>query len=771
MFRNLAARTGNLVCGPSLACTGGIILQQLRHYRPVDQSGHALGAHPSDKATESSSSGAPSRAEQYNRQPSQQPHFTSSPSTTNTNATGGYQGPAFNRPPPHLNQQYGQQYRPSPANHPNNSMNYYPNRGGFGGATQQQQQQQQRYPNPQGPFSQQGQGAGYHHQGSAPPQQTVSSSSFLRDAPSASSTASASSPVGAAISEPVVSTGGWTGLNYSQNPPTSSFAGAPPTSSQGQSFSHSASFNPNATMSHPQRVTESIRDTEKEDHHGADEDEDMAEELEEGEEGEGEDHHAAAPIPREEVAELKITVHDQNNRPVSVQSLKEFQHLAEDIPPWLAAGIRQTGYKSPMPVQATAIPLLMEGRDAIAIAPTGSGKTVAFAIPALASLNLKESVRNRNRASPSIVVLCPTRELVTQTHKVFLNLCGGGPIVQAVYGGSDREAQAKFIRRGADVIIAAPGRLCDFLETDVISLDKLDFLVLDEADRMLEMGFAPQLSMIMSCLNKSRPRVTMMWSATWSDTVSGLSKSFLNANRLLIKCEGDGHKANKNITQNVYMVGDLSDRMRQMVGLYRTNTITMDHKVIIFAKRKDEIAELSTQVARALGFPADRVAGLHGSLRQLKRAAIIRRFKEGYIRILVATDVAARGLDVPEIDHVINYDLPLHIDSYVHRIGRTGRAGRKGHAHTIVCAKDSSAIVADLSEYYKANQIQTPPELERVFSTAVNRNQFRRSRYKDHTQIQGEFWRTRGVDPNAPKKSFHQRGNHRPSGPRTVNRS
>eukprot|EP00742_Colponemidia_sp_Colp-10_P016085 GILJ01018406.1.p1 GENE.GILJ01018406.1~~GILJ01018406.1.p1 ORF type:complete len:531 (+),score=80.87 GILJ01018406.1:94-1593(+) len=499
----------------------------------------------------------------------------------------------------------------------------------------------------------------------------------------------------------------------------------------------------------------------------------MAEEVDEGEEVEGgEGLHAASPVPKNEVPELKITVKDQNNNSVSVQTLKSFQHIIEEIPPWLAAGIRASGYDAPMPVQATAIPLLMEGRDAVAIAPTGSGKTVAFAIPALASLNLSESVRHRNRASPSVVVMCPTRELVTQTAKVFINLCRGGPIVQAVFGGTDRELQAKHIRKGADVIIAAPGRLCDYLETDVISLDRLDFLVLDEADRMLEMGFAPQLSMIMSSLNKSRPRVTMMWSATWSDTVSGLSKGFLNANKLVIQCEGDGHKANKNIAQHVYMVNDESDRMRQLVSLYSSNAINMDQKVIIFAKRKEEIAELTVQVSRALGFPIDRVAGLHGSLKQGKRAAIIRNFKEGYIRVLVATDVAARGLDVPEIDHVINYDLPLHFDSYVHRIGRTGRAGRKGSAHTIVCSRDSTAIVADLADYYKANSIQTPPELERVFKNAANRNQFRRSRYKEHSKVQGEFWRTKGVDPNAPKKPFHRGGNtFKPSGPRSVNRS
>ena len=506
-----------------------------------------------------------------------------------------------------------------------------------------------------------------------------------------------------------------------------------------------------------------------------------AEEGNEDEDCEGgeEEDDEGIVVQTEAPPELKISILDPNNRNVSVQPLKQFDHLFEDIPRWLAEGIRRTGYSSPMPVQASSIPLLMEGRDVIAVAPTGSGKTVAFAIPALANLDPKNTVRGRNRASPSVVVLCPTRELVTQTHKVLMSLCShGGPHIQAVYGGTDREAQAKIIRRGCEVIVATPGRLCDFLEDDVVSLEQLDFLVLDEADRMLEMGFAPTLTMITSCLNKSRPRVTMMWSATWSDTVSGLAKNFLNPNRLMINCEGDGNTANKNIAQYVYSVQDDSDKLAKIVSLYSNGTISMDQKTIIFAKRKDDIPELTTQFARALGFAPNHVSGLHGSLKQTKRAGIIKAFREGHIRVLIATDIAGRGLDVPSIDHVINYDLPLHIDAYVHRIGRTGRAGRKGSAHTIISMRNTSAIVAELGEYYAKNEIETPNTLASVFNHATNRNQTRRSRYKDHKTVQGEFWRTRGHDPNTPKPSFNRGGGGGGSGfftktdaPRSVLRS
>lgn len=490
----------------------------------------------------------------------------------------------------------------------------------------------------------------------------------------------------------------------------------------------------------------------------ADEARDVDEDGEEDElaEGEEEDDDEVPDLEIRDVPppeEVKIAVLNCRNEVVPVQPLKLFEHIYEDIPDWLARGIQKTGYTKPMPVQATAIPLLMEGRDVIGIAPTGAGKTVAFAIPALGNVELHKSIRKAGKAYPFVVVLCPTRELVQQTHKVFIGLSGGGPRVETVMGGTDRETQKQHVCRGADVVIAAPGRLCDFLDDGCVSMEKVNFLVLDEADRMLELGFAPQLAKIMSMLEKfGNTRVTMMWSATWSDQVGTLAKSFLNPNRLTINVEGDGHKANKNIEQRVYFVPRWEQRVDQIVDLYRKGTIQANDKVIIFCKRRFEIQELTSKFAAALGFPEDIIQGLHGTLKQAKRSAIIRRFKEGGIRVLVATDIAARGLDVPNVNHVINFDLPLLLDSYVHRVGRTGRAGNTGMAHTLICRNDGSQIVAELGEYYKNNNIACPPDLEQQFRWAKNRNVGKKqTRYKEHSSIDGDLWRTRGKDPSEMK--------------------
>jgi ATP-dependent RNA helicase DDX5/DBP2 len=426
------------------------------------------------------------------------------------------------------------------------------------------------------------------------------------------------------------------------------------------------------------------------------------------------------------------TVHVVNHRGAAfrVQPIRRFSDVAEDLPQWLNQGIASMGYEKPTAVQSYAIPLLMEAKDVVGIAPTGSGKTVAFAIPALSTVDITKR-RRMGRSEPSILVLCPTRELTQQTKSVFVALGGGQVITRAVFGGQDRDEQRKFLSHGSEALIATPGRLCDFLDTGDISLEHVDFFVLDEADRMLEMGFAPQLKHIMKHLTFKeegeghRRRVTMMWSATWSKTVEQLASGLLHPTERLTVTVEQASKMNQDIVQHTYGVQDPSEKLHKMVHLYESGKISALEKVIVFANHKDTVETIAADMVTALRV-ADRqlIQGLHGGMRQPKRDAIMRKFRSGEVRVLVATDVAARGLDVPDIEHVVNYDLPTEIDRYVHRIGRTGRAGRKGMSHTFFCRHDAG-LGADLADFLVTNNVILSDEAAAV----VQGSRFGRDRH------------------------------------------
>lgn len=375
------------------------------------------------------------------------------------------------------------------------------------------------------------------------------------------------------------------------------------------------------------------------------------------------------------------------------------------------------GYAKPTTVQSYAIPLLMESKDIVGIAPTGSGKTVAFAIPALSTITTR---RRNGKCEPSILVLCPTRELTNQTKTVFMALGGGKVITRSVIGGEDRDRQRGWLLQGADALIATPGRLCDFLDSKDIILDHVDFLVLDEADRMLEMGFAPQLKHIVKHL-KEKPekrRVTMMWSATWSKTVELLASGLLHpTERLTVRVEQKS-QVNTDIAQRTYGVQDPSQKIDRVVQLYEGGHISPKEKVIVFANHKETVEAVAKQLLAALRVEDQQlIQGLHGGMKQAKREVIMRKFRSGEIRVLVATDVAARGLDVPDIEHVINFDLPTETDRYVHRIGRTGRAGRKGVAHTIFSRQDGG-MGADLADFLGSNGVKLSEEAAAVVTSS-----------------------------------------------------
>ncbi|RNF15355.1 putative ATP-dependent DEAD/H RNA helicase [Trypanosoma conorhini] len=489
----------------------------------------------------------------------------------------------------------------------------------------------------------------------------------------------------------------------------------------------------------------------------------------EDEEQEGEKHaheervKAAAPSTHASEGEVRVFVRDHMRNTVSVGRLRAFAELEGRLPWWLLHGIQQSGFVIPTVVQSVAIPLFMQRRDVVGIAPTGSGKTVAFALPALAALaalpspshsgcgasnnNHGGGVEDAVTVNPRVLVLCPTRELVQQTRSVFSHLAGNAVRVKGAFGGQDREQQLEFLRRwgGCDVLLSTPGRLCDFVEAGAVSLGQVDFLIMDEADRMLELGFAPQLEFIMSSIRKfKRPRQTTMWTATWNAIVGGLAARFLRPERVLLEVDRE-HKLNTDITQQLYALQDPSQRIHAVVRLYQEAVISKRQQVLIFVNRKEEVEKIAEDLTTALRAPPELVRCLHGGMKQRRRESIIHGFREGSIRILCATDVAARGLDVPELDHVINYDLPGDADAYVHRVGRTGRAGRRGTAHTFIIAGDSRA---PLIARFIAKQQGTalPDEVLAIIRDVELHGGVAagRQKYKSHARVAGKDWRGSG---------------------------
>ncbi|ESL06849.1 ATP-dependent DEAD/H RNA helicase [Trypanosoma rangeli SC58] len=443
---------------------------------------------------------------------------------------------------------------------------------------------------------------------------------------------------------------------------------------------------------------------------------------------------------------------------VSVERLHSFAELEGSLPRWLLHGIQQSGYVKPTLVQSVAIPLFMEGRDVVGIAPTGSGKTVAFALPALAALAALPSpdhnswgechsgggVDDAVTVDPRVLVLCPTRELVQQTRGVFSQLADDAVRVKGAFGGQDREQQLKFLRRwgGCDVLLSTPGRLCDFVEAGTVGLGRIDFLIMDEADRMLELGFAPQLEFIMSNVRKfKRPRQTTMWTATWNATVGGLSARFLRPERVFLEVDRE-HKMNTDITQKLYALQDPSQRIHAFVQLYEKAVISKRQQVLVFVNRKEEVEKLAEDLRTALRAPPELVGCMHGGMKQRRRENIMNSFKEGSIRILCATDIAARGLDVPELDHVINFDLPADADAYVHRVGRTGRAGRRGMAHTFIFSGDSRApliarFIAKQQGTVLSDEVLAIIHDVELYGGVAAGHQ----KYKSHSRVAGKDWR------------------------------
>jgi len=363
----------------------------------------------------------------------------------------------------------------------------------------------------------------------------------------------------------------------------------------------------------------------------------------------------------------------------------------------ILAAVKEMGYKTPTPIQSQAIPLVLAGRDLMAQAQTGTGKTAAFVLPLLQKMvTYANASASPARHPVRALVLTPTRELAIQVHESVLDYNKNLPLRSTVvFGGVDMKAQQAELRSGVEILVATPGRLLDHASSRGVILSQVQFLVLDEADRMLDMGFLPDLKRILDFLPTQRQ--TLLFSATFDDNIVGLARSFLQ-NPLKVEVARRNTSA-ENVEQVVHKVKD-EDKLESLIRVVSTREIA---QVLVFTRTK----VCADKVGHRLQKRGIRAAIIHGDKAQVERLAALEDFKQGKVQYLVATDIAARGLDIVELPCVVNYELPYAPEDYVHRIGRTGRAGASGLAVSL-CAPDEERLLAGIERFIKRDLKATP---------------------------------------------------------------
>lgn len=398
-------------------------------------------------------------------------------------------------------------------------------------------------------------------------------------------------------------------------------------------------------------------------------------------------------------ADRSITiVHCQTAVPKPIRTFEE-----ASFPDYVLAEIQRAGFKEPTPIQVQGWPIALSGKDMVGIAETGSGKTLAFLLPAIVHINAQPELEKGD--GPIVLVLAPTRELALQTQEECIRFGKSSKIKNTCcYGGVPKGDQARHLRDGVEIVIATPGRLIDFLQSGDTNLKRVTYLVLDEADRMLDMGFEPQVRKM--CTQVRPDRQTLMWSATWPHSVQALAREVCREDPVHINVGARQLRTAHTIKQYVEVLQESEKRSR----LRRLLEKIMDgSKILIFCQTKRAGDDLTREM-RTDGFPA---LCIHGEKRQEEREWVMKEFKEGKSPILVATDLASRGLDVKDIKCVINYDFPNQIEDYVHRVGRTGRAGASGSAYTFFTPHQSKHAKDLIDVLREANQ-SIPEELERL---------------------------------------------------------
>lgn len=373
------------------------------------------------------------------------------------------------------------------------------------------------------------------------------------------------------------------------------------------------------------------------------------------------------------------------------------------FPDYVLKEVLEEGFEKPTGIQCQGWPMALSGRNMVGIAATGSGKTLSYCLPAIVHINAQPLLKPGD--GPVVLVLAPTRELAVQIQKECSKFGKTSRIRNTcVYGGVPKGQQIRDLARGVEIVIATPGRLLDMLEMGKTNLRRVTYLVLDEADRMLDMGFEPQIRKI---VDQIRPdRQTLMWSATWPKSVQRLVRDYLNE-YIQVNVGSLELSASHNIKQIVEVVSEFEKRDK--IGKYIETQMgeDKDSKIIIFASTKRTCDEL-TSYLRQEGWPA---LAIHGDKEQRERDWVLQEFRSGKSPIMVATDVAARGIDVKGVTCVINYDMPGNIEDYVHRIGRTGRAGAKGTAISFF-TRDNQNQAHDLIVILSEAKQDVPPELQ-----------------------------------------------------------
>lgn len=369
---------------------------------------------------------------------------------------------------------------------------------------------------------------------------------------------------------------------------------------------------------------------------------------------------------------VKKFIHPSKFTNKAVAKAEEVPYVAEhaftDFPfgAQLQHNIASKGYKTPSAIQDQAIPHIVAGEDVIGLANTGTGKTAAFLLPIL---ERQSGIMLR----PSVLIMAPTRELAEQINDEFRVFSRGLDLYSTlVVGGMNIDRQIRDLRRRPHVIIGTPGRLKDLLQRRELQLKNMTTLVLDEADRMLDMGFLPDIKTIISAM--PRERQTLFFSATITPEITALTRDFLN-NPVTVSVRTT--ETSEHVEQDVVHYHDKAQKIELLVDMLSSEAY---EKVLVFGETKFGVQRLSDHLDN-IGIPS---AAIHGNKNQSQRQRALKAFKDQRVRVLVATDVAARGLDIPNVTHVINFDTPQTYEDYIHRIGRTGRGGARGHAHTFV---------------------------------------------------------------------------------------
>lgn len=355
-----------------------------------------------------------------------------------------------------------------------------------------------------------------------------------------------------------------------------------------------------------------------------------------------------------------------------------------NVSDYILEAIHEMGFEDATPIQAAAIPIVMTGQDVIGQAQTGTGKTAAFGIPAIE----KVDVEDRNT---QVLIMCPTRELALQVKEQIYKLAKfkKGLLVAAIYGGESYEKQFQNLKKGSQIVVGTPGRIMDHIDRKTLKLENLKMLVLDEADEMLNMGFREDIEKILTFAPEERQ--TVLFSATMSKEILSITKKF-QKNPEIVKVTRN-EITNVNIEQFYYSVRKEA-KTEVMCRLIDVHALKL---MLVFCNTKSKVDEVVDEL-QARGYAAE---AIHGDLRQAARNQVMNKFRTGNCSILVATDVAARGIDVSGVDAVFNYDLPMDLEYYVHRIGRTGRAGKLGKAFALVSGRDRSKL-RDLERYTKS---------------------------------------------------------------------